>query len=526
MSNAAYQETDPQSFVHGPAVTDQLRRRAESQPDQLYGVEQGEATTLAELDRLVDTIADRLEKNGVGPQTRVGVGLPTTIHHAAIILALFRRRALWVPVNPQLKGIPLAHQVDDAELTHLITETGSDFAERVQRAANVTTSDPLSDGVDLWHISREYSPAALDGVEFLMYTSGTTGSPKGVQVSASMLRACVLGALHVTEVRDGDVLYLWEPLFHIGGAQTMLLPLYADVHLVFTPRFSASRFWSDVVRHNVTHIHYLGGVLQILLNLPVSEDEKHHQVRVAWGAGATEPLWAAAQERYGFAVHECYGSTETSSIVTVNKNELSGGVGAPLPWFDLELHTTAEGTDRPLNQMPHAEGSTGQHIEPRRGEITVRSSISGLITSGYLNRAEATEKSLRPDGWFRTGDLGSLDPQGRLHFHGRANDSVRVRGENVSAWQVEDVFSQHPAVDRCAVVGVEATVGEQEMLLILTPVEDTEPDLQAVLAWGAEHLAKFQLPRFAKLIDEMPLTPSQRVVKHRLPLSLKDAVKR
>ncbi|MDZ5078880.1 class I adenylate-forming enzyme family protein [Nesterenkonia sp. HG001] len=505
MDAPIHQTVDAHRFVHGPAIPEQLRRRAATDPDQVYAVEGEKIITLAELDLLVDNITELLETLEVDPGSRVGVGLSTTVQHAATILALFRRGALWVPVNPQLKGLPLAHQMDDAQVTHMVLEADSDFARRVAETASIARDLDLGGGAVLWQLPREDPPEPLPDAELLMYTSGTTGPPKGVKVSATMLRACVLGTMHVTEVRRGDVLYLWEPLFHIGGAQTMLLPLYAEVHLVFAPRFSASRFWSDVTHHGVTHVHYLGGVLQILLQLPVSAEEQHHGVRVAWGAGATPALWQAAQERFGFALHECYGSTETSSIVTVNKNVSAGGVGSPLPWFEVDL----------LSSSVNGGG---------QGEVTVRSHIPGLITSGYLNRPEATSRSSTADGWFVTGDLGHLDDRGQLHFDGRTSDAVRIRGENVSTWQVENVFSQHPAVDRCAVIGVEAEIGEQEMLLFLEPADAEAFDPREVLHWGAQHLARFQLPRYVRVIDQMPLTPSQRVSKHQLPRGLEDAL--
>ncbi|WP_309248140.1 AMP-binding protein [Rothia santali] len=338
----------------------------------------------------------------------------------------------------------------------------------------------------------------------LMYTSGTTGPPKGVLVTESMLKAAALGALQVTQPRDGDVFYVWEPLFHIGGAQVVFLPLLHRLELALAPRFSASRFWEDVRDFGVTHIHYLGGVLQILLQRPPTEAERENRVRVAWGAGATPAVREACAGRFGFALNECYGMTETSSIVTVNRDDAEGGVGRPLPWFEVSIEAT--------------EGKP-----PGHGEILVGERVPGLLTEGYLGNPEAS-RSARSGAWFRTGDHGHLDAAGGLHFDGRGSDSIRVRGENVSAWQVEDVFGLHPDVDRCAVVGVEAEVGEQEMLLLVTAAGGARVDARGLLSWGTERLAAFQVPRYVKVIDEMPLTPSQRIAKHRLSRDLEGAV--
>lgn len=507
---------EAEALVRGPGVAVRLAEQAALHPRRPYAVEQGRTTTLAEFDALVDTIAGSLAAAGVDSRARVAISLPTTVLHATVIFAVLRRGALWVPLNTQLKGAPLEHLMADSGSSHLVADPEADIVaavDDVRRSrhgrhldAGQEIPDPGAVVARVWRIDGgDDTLAPVPDTSLLMYTSGTTGPPKGVRVSESMLRASAIGAIHVTDVQPGDVLYVWEPLFHIGGAQTLLMPLYSDSHLALAPRFSASRFWEDVCRVGATHVHYLGGILQILLQLPESEAEHRHGVRVAWGAGATPAVWDACERRFGFALHECYGMTETSSIVTVNRDEREGGVGEPVPWFDVRL----DGQSEPVPGTVR--------------EILVRGRVPGMLTPGYLGNDAATTKA-RDGEWFRTGDHGQWDESGRLHFYGRASDSVRVRGENVSAWQVEDVFTQHPDVDRCAVVGVTAEVGEQEMLLLITTVDGGVVDPEAVSAWGAERLARFQVPRYVKVIESMPLTPSQRVAKHRLPMGLSDAV--
>ena len=507
---------EAEALARGPSAAARLSEQAAADPHRLYAVEEGRETSLADFDEFVDRVAATLADSDVDDRARVAIALPTTVLHAAAIFAVLRRGALWVPLNTQLKGAPLEHLLADSGATHLVGQPESeivaavDGVRRSQYGQGISSGDeipdPIGAHVRVWRIDGGQScPDPVPDTSLLMYTSGTTGPPKGVRVSESMLRASAVGAVHVTDVRPGDVLYVWEPLFHIGGAQTLLMPLYSESQLALAPRFSASRFWEDVCRVGATHVHYLGGILQILLQLPESEAERRHGVRVAWGAGATPAVWDACERRFGFALHECYGMTETSSIVTVNRGERGGGVGAPLPWFDVRI-----------------DGQSGV-VPGEVGEILVRPRIQGIVTTGYLGNDEATRKA-RDGEWFRTGDQGHWDESGRVHFQGRASDSVRVRGENVSAWQVEDVFAQHPDVDRCAVVGVTADVGEQEMLLVLTAADGRSVDPEAVRAWGADQLARFQLPRYVKVIDSMPLTPSQRISKHRLSTDLDDAV--
>lgn len=500
---------EAQTFIDGPALADALASLGRDEPQRTYLRDRAGAVTAAELDGRVDAAVAHLRGLGVDASSRVALALPVSVEHVVLIFALLRIGALWIPLNPQLQGEPLGHQLRDSGATAVVTESFGPLLDHLPAASGSALPGVADAAPVLVEIVQDLGAedAAEDaaGACLLMYTSGTTGPPKGALVSETMLRAAVLGALEVTRPRTGDVLYVWEPLFHIGGAQVVFLPLFAQVSLALAPRFSASRFWQDVVDFDVTHIHYLGGVLQILLQLPATEHERRNRVRVAWGAGATPEVRAACRDRYGFALHECYGMTEASSIVTVNRNEPDGGVGLPLPWVELEV------------------GEPGAADRPDVGEVLVRGRVPGLLTAGYLGRPEASAGA-RDGEWFRTGDLGRLDERGRLHFAGRGSDSIRVRGENVSAWQIESVFGLHPDVGRCAVVGVDAQVGEQEMLLLLTAAEGRQLDPAAVLEWGGRRLARFQVPRYARVVEEMPLTPSQRIAKHRLPKELDAAV--
>jgi len=171
-----------------------------------------------------------------------------------------------------------------------------------------------------------------------------------------------------------------------------------------------------------------------------------------------------------------------------------------VPWFSVEIEDPA---GRVL--------SAGE-----RGEIVVRERGGGGLFAGYFRNDEATARALR-GGALHTGDFGLLDAAGDLVFLGRMSDSVRCRGENVSAWEVERVAAAHPAVEECAMIGVAAEVGEQEIKLFLKPRPGAALDLAALSLWLGERLAPYQNPRFLALVDAFERTPSQRIVKHRLP---------
>jgi crotonobetaine/carnitine-CoA ligase len=191
--------------------------------------------------------------------------------------------------------------------------------------------------------------------------------------------------------------------------------------------------------------------------------------------------------------------TECSSITTYNDNGTVGSVGKPAPWFDVEL---IDPSGAPV--------STGE-----RGEIIVRTSFPGAITRGYLSNPQATARALRGDA-FHTGDLGSFDAEGNMYFHGRMTDNVRVRGENVSALEVEQVASKHPAVEDCAMIGVAAEIGEQDIKLFVKRRVGAVLEPQELSDWLAERLAPYQNPRYIVIVNDFERTASQRIMRHKL----------
>lgn len=338
-----------------------------------------------------------------------------------------------------------------------------------------------------------------------MYTSGTTGSPKGVMVTHRMLRLSAEAVRRVTDLRQGDVFLVWEPFYHIGGAQLIVLPLVCDMTLAMIERFSARRFWNDARESGATHIHYLGGILQILLKQAHSPLDREHKVRIAWGGGCQKEVWTAFEKRFGVRIRECYGMTEASSITTSNRDGKVGSVGFPTDWFEVGV-LDPDGVACPIGTP---------------GEIVVRGKEPEALFGGYFRDPEASRRALR-NGLLHTGDLGALDADGALYFLGRMTDSVRCKGENVSAWEVEQVAAGHPAVEDSAMVGVAADVGEQDIKLFVKIKEGETLDLSEFSEWLAQRLASYQTPRYLAVVPDFPRTSSHRIRKHLLPRGTND----
>lgn len=483
-----------------------LRTRAADDPNGLYARFDGAPITFAGLARQAGALAAALRTRGLGKGSRVAVMMRNSPEALAVVFALASEGMVWVPLNVQQRGDGLRYILEhssptlviaDAEHLPAIAACGAVIEPRrliVHGAADVTLK-ALLDGTP----TAPLSPPHAGDLFAIMYTSGTTGRPKGVLVTQRMMQFAGEAVVLISSAAPGSIFLAWEPLYHIGGAQLLGLPMTHGVMLAMISRFSASSFLADTRRYGATHIHFLGGILQMLLKQPPGPLDRGHGARIAWGGGCPPDVWRPFQERFGVAIRECYGMTESSSITTYNVEGAVGSVGRPLPWFEVELRLDGRTVTRP----------------GERGEIVVRAKDPGAVFSGYLDNPEATAKALR-DGVFYTGDLGSWDEGGRLIFHGRMTDSVRCRGENVSAWEVEHVAAKHPAVENCAMIGVAADVGEQEIKLFIKPRPGAQVNPAELSDWLAPQLAAYQNPRYIQLVDEFERTPSQRIMKHKL----------
>jgi crotonobetaine/carnitine-CoA ligase len=492
-----------------------FRARQRAEPDRLFARFEGAPISLATLGRQADAFASALRRRGVAQGTRIAVMLRNSPAALAVAFGLARAGAIWVPINVQQRGEGLRYILDhcaprlvvaEADLVGTIRESGARL-DGVAVVAHGGGGEGRLETLLAGDADFTGPPPAPSDCFAICYTSGTTGPPKGVLLTHAMLRFAGEAAALVSAARDGDVLFLWEPLSHIGGMQLLVLPLIRRATLSMVARFSASRFWQQVVDTGATHIHYLGGILQILLKQPSGPLDRGHGVRLVWGGGCAAEVWRPFEERFGVEIRECYGMTEASSITTYNDTRTVGAVGRPVPWLAVELR---DGAGRRIDKPGE------------RGEILVRAHRPAALFSGYFRNPEATAKALR-DGALHTGDLGTLDAEGNLAFLGRMTDSVRCRGENVSAWEVERVAGTHPAIEDCAMIGVAADIGEQDINLFVQPRNGERIDPAVLSAWLAQRLAPYQNPRYIAVVASFERTASQRIMKHKLSRSLDDA---
>jgi crotonobetaine/carnitine-CoA ligase len=489
-------------------IGDVMDRRAAESPADVYCTFAGREYSIGEIDAAASRVANGLLSLGLRPGDRVALMLPSHPDHIVAILALAKAGLVRVPVNTSLIGVALDYPFDRFEPHALVADQQyaalleSVAARRPQMKTLWRSEDGTGAFGELLARGDASSPAsrpAPDDILALTPSSGTTGAPKGVHKSDRTLRAGAMGVLRVSGARSGAVFLLWEALHHGAGVAVLIAALLERIKLVMVDRFSASAFWDQVRAGGVTHIHYLGGVLPILLKQPANPRDREHEVKVAWGGGCPPDVWETFATRFGVDMREGYGLSEMTTFVTANIDGPVGAIGKPLSWFEIRL------VDDDLREVPPGTP----------GEIIIRSRVPGLQFLGYFHDDEATRNATR-DGWFCTGDLARADDAGYLYFGGRKKDSLRRRGINISAWEVERVIAAHPVVEECALIGVPSELGDDELKIFLRLRAGAALDAAEFVAWCRDRLPHFQVPRYVDFVDEFPKTPTQRIRKMEL----------
>lgn len=504
MTDAAHVDILP---VPDETLAALLCRRAQEIPDEAYCYFKEETLTFGALNARVNQLANLMWSMGLRPGDRVGLMLPSHPDHIVAIFALAKLGLVRVPVNPQLKGASLRHVFESLEPKALIADSAYApiLLSELDRVEMVLWRGGGQRGPafeDLSAHSREEPPVqpAADDIIALTPSSGTTGAPKGVLKSDRTLRAGPQAILRLTQAKPGDVFLLWESLHHGAGVAVVISAVIGRTRLAMVERFSASSFWDDARRYRVTHIHYLGTVVPMLLKQPPRASDREHGVRIAWGGGCPPDLWQVFSERFGVQMREGYGLSELITFVTVNPDGPPGAIGKPLEYYDLKL-ADDQGRAVPVGET---------------GEIMARERVPGLGFLGYFRNPEAQAAACR-DGWFCTGDLARQDAQGFLYYAGRKKEMLRRRGINISPWEVERVFAEHPGVEEVALVGEPSDLGEDELKLFVKPRGGHAIDPLELVKWSEARLPYYQVPRYVAFIDEFPKTPTQRIQKKELP---------
>jgi crotonobetaine/carnitine-CoA ligase len=490
-----------------------IEAQAEQLGDKPFLYFEDRRISFDDLNRQVNRTANGLARLGVKSGVGVSIMMPNSPEWLFVYFATQKLGAYAVPVNVALKGEGLRHVIGHSDSSVVVCHP--DYVETVQAVRDLlpsvreiivnATEEPSGwSPPEGWRTlaqvmdAPETNPDAKiepEAMSSLLYTSGTTGAPKGVvnRYQASNLEGIrALGAV----LNESDVLYTCLPLFHANALfLTTVRALAMGLPMALSRRFSASRFWDDVRRYGVTTFNALGAMIPILMKQPERENDTDNSVRIVFSAACPASVWAEFEKRFGVYIVEGYAAVDGGGFAIVNfGNSPKGSIGKPMNPIRI--------VDDAGNEVP--VGQPGELIfevdDARRRKVE------------YYKNEEASSEKIQ-GGWLHTGDLVYADQEGNLYFVDRKTDSLRRRGENISSWEVEREIDRHPAVLESAVFGVPSELGEHDVMAAVVLKEGERLTPEDLIRHCEERMAKFMIPRYIEFRDSIPKTGTHRVQK-------------
>jgi crotonobetaine/carnitine-CoA ligase len=514
-----------QKMVLGQLVEQQALAR----PDDVFLDFRGEFTvTYGQLHELSSRFANGFLANGIRKGAKVAVMMANCPEYLYCWFGLAKIGAVMVPVNTAHKGDLLQYIIDSSDAEAIVVD--SSLLGRVQEISGIgkvgkvfingtlssqsatARPDVLLDNVAAYGLTllaalaEESADTPAADIKHsdpmtILFTSGTTGPSKGVVMSHNYYLCAARTIGGGMGVNPADVLYTCLPLFHVNAQVcTVLSALLFSARVAMYERFSAGSFWDEIRDSRATVFLALGAMGNILFKADPRPEDSDNNIRLAMVVPPPDDL-EAFETRFGLkVVYETFGLTE--GIVApprITEPRRPGCCGRP------EQDTEVRIVDDFDRQLP-----------PRQvGEIIMRTREPYSMMSGYYKMPEATLDAFR-NLWFHTGDLGYMDEDGYLYFAGRKKEAIRRRGENISAYEVERIVNQHPAVLESAAVPVPSELSEDDVKIVVVLKEGQKLTPEAVIEFCEQRMAYFMVPRFVEFRNELPKTPTQRVEKYKL----------
>lgn len=470
--------------------------------------------TYDDLDRKSDGVAVMLQRNGVRPGDRVAVLSKNSAALVAILFGVAKVGGVFVPLNWRLSSREVGWIFGDAEPALLFIEHGLERLVDQAATSGVTVigfedlGEARFDADGLEGSAPTPVDLTRDDLAMLIYTSGTTGHPKGAMIThGNFVRHCGLDDPSVptwTGIRRDEVCIVVLPLFHVGGLELLLRPLFTGATVVLHREVDLARILDDIGRYKATMIGLVPTALQMMLDHPASGEVDFASLdKFLYGAAPIPlPLLKQGLERMGCDFVGTYGMTEANGVVAMLSPSDHRGHGGErltstgLPTFDAEIKVVdADGRDLPPGEI---------------GELLVRG--SGVM-KGYWKRPGATEETIDEDGWLRSGDAGYRDADGFVFICDRVKDMICSGGENIYPAEVESAVFGHPAIAEVAVVGVPDAKWGESVLAVVVPRTGVTITPEEVIAWAKSRIASYKVPRSVEIVEALPKNATGKILR-------------
>lgn len=496
-------------------------KKATENRDKIFLYFGEKAYSYREAGELVNRLAKGFRSLGVGKGDKVCTLLYNSAEHVWTWLALAQIGAIWVPLNTSLKTDDLIYTINDSEAKVLILQES--LLERYHGAKSglmhlehvVYLGDRgqipqgMLDFNSLMEVEGFFEdvPVYLSDVMSIVYTGGTTGLPKGVILPHFSYICAGQRIVQRCGMRSEDTDLKVTPLNHIAAQHHVIAILLLNTYIAFAPKFSASQFWDQTRRYNITVSSTMGPIFEILLKQEKKANDRDNPVRLLTSVElsyVSKEKLEEFKERFGIeTVQEVFGMTEFGCLMTANPLERIkwGSIGTPSD--DLEMDIFDE------NDFPLPTG--------KEGEIVVRPKVPFCGMLGYYKKPEETLKAFR-NLWFHTGDMGYKDEDGYFYIAGRQSHKIRRKGENISAYEIEQTINKHPKVEESVAVGIPSEWGsEEEVKVFIKPKIRERIDPLEIVLWCSDRLAHFKIPRYVEFVEEFPRTEAiQRIEREKL----------
>jgi carnitine-CoA ligase len=499
----------PDPAPRATTVSGLFRAALEAAPGTNFlAMEQG-SLSYAEAADWSAALAGGLVARGIGRGDRVAIVSTNRPEMLALWIACLRVGACFCPINPGFTAGQLANVIRRMAPSLIVAQpfavdAVSAGVARAEVPVPAVALGPIPPGWSGWtDLERPgddpgWADVGAGDLAAILCTSGTTGPSKAVALSHRWFTKICQTTERAWGFSARDVFYSPFPLYHIDALAITVMPaIYHATTAAIGIRFSVRRFWDEIREFRATVFDFMGSTLSLLWKRDARTDDRDHPARLGWGVPL--PDFAPAFEaRFGCALIDCYGSTDVGLPVCglPGRPKPAGACGQAAEGYDLAI-LSPDGA-----RLPPGES----------GEIALRADEPHVLMEGYVGDPEATLRTWR-GLWHHTGDRGRLDRDGYLYFESRVSDAIRRRGENVSAQELEDLVQAHPDLVEAAAIGVPSELTEDDIKVAAIARPGAGLATPALAAWLAERLPRYMTVRYVELVDDLPRTDTQKVMK-------------